>query len=232
MWRSSRSFAGAALVAAAAAAHAPAQEPFSWQEHTSERLSFLAPTGAGWTLEAEPGALSFGKTELTSAGSPRRHQYLRVIPNRFDAERAAWGERKIADDFRDLEERGMREMGVETGMYRLLSLVRGEETRSGRTLFTMKMVMRGGRSQGWALQRQELYLLFPRDYAATREFYILLLGDFCIPKRCKESDLSVAEMSPVLDQLKLRDVAADAELLEPTPAPSSPEESPRDSRRP
>jgi hypothetical protein len=219
------SIALSALFAAALVTTSAAGQPLTWQEHSLERLSFVAPADEPWTMETGPGEISFNKVELE--GGVRQHnRYLRVMSNTFDEKRAAWSAQRIANDFRELEEEGMREMGVKTGMYRFRSLARGEETRSGRTLYTLKMVMRGGRSQGWALQRQELYLLFPRDHPAKRDFYMILIGDFCLPERCKEPDLSVAELLPMLDQLKLRDEPEGTEETKAaTPSAQQPEDS-------
>ena len=154
---------------------------------------------------AVPAGTSFSHIETTFWGGPKNILYLRVLRNTFGDAFLGWTEEEIADDFRDSEEEGMQLMGVHTGMYSFISLDRGQERRSGRTLHSMKMTTRGGRGVEWRLHRQELYLLFPTDFSETKEFYMFLIGHFCFPKSCKQADLSIDSLLPVLDRFRLKD---------------------------
>jgi hypothetical protein len=205
MLRNALALLASAFIISSATFEAFAEVEFRWHDQTVGRLDFRAPSGANWTREAQGSGFQYNGVERNWLGEPKRMLYLTVLRNSYPGELADWTEQEIADDFRDSEEMGMQAMGVQTGMYSFMSLLRGNEKRSGRTLYTMNMVMRGGRGVGWRLHRQELYLLFPLDHARTREFYVILIGNFCIRKKCTESDLSVANLLPMLDQLKLRD---------------------------
>lgn len=187
----------------ATAAWTGAALSFEWRRDSVGRLHFDAPSGPDWSVERRQSSVEFIKAERSFLGGPKRLRYVRVIRNSFPESLDGWTEQEIADDFRDSEEMGMQLMGVQTGMYEFISLRRGEEPRSGFTLHTMKMVMRGGVRTEWALHRLELYLLFPSDFASTREFYNFLLSDFCVPKSCKTKNLSVEELKPVLDRLEV-----------------------------
>jgi hypothetical protein len=122
--------------------------------------TFTAPADQGWQMER--GAQHEEEVILTKEVGPIvvRMAFLMILVPDSMRSRAA---EVVADDFRELEERGMLEQGVQPGLYQLNNLVKGERTLGDRVFYTMTCETVGTSPGRYQSQSAALYLLFPKS---------------------------------------------------------------------
>lgn len=177
-----------------------------WRRASLKSLSFILPSGDGWQTEKgkdEIGAVRFRKTQT---GSTTGFSYVQVIRNTFDGSISAWTTKQIADDFRASEVQRMQYEGNSpTGLYKLVSVKTGQEKHSGLELYFIKNTKKGMVRTGPFYEKQNFYMFFPKNYAQSREFYIVLLGTSCSGEmKCSLKSLSISELLPILSYLEFK----------------------------
>lgn len=86
------------------------------------------------------------------------------------------GEQEAADDFRNMEERGMIMKGEWEGEYELRDVTKGAVTIAGKKLYTMSYKQMNGRLFGKsAVSESTLYVYFPADFSDRHVFYMIII---------------------------------------------------------
>lgn len=175
-----------------------------WKRATLKNFKFILPTGGGWQSKRVDGQIRTHLETRMRNGTVEVH-YITVIHNQFPPGRAAWNQKDIADEFRNMEITGMKTLGVNTGQYKLRSAKLGQEKRSGLMLYTLKNLKQGSPVGAGFNEKQNFYMLFADNYAETQDFYIVILGNICFGRpACALSSLSVDGLLPMLTELSFR----------------------------
>lgn len=181
-------------------------ETARWRRTSIKKLSFIVPVGKVWQREKGNDQITAMRVNENQSSSAIEVSYVRVLRNTFDRSISTWTAKQIADDFRAREVQRMRYEGNSSGgMYKLVSLETGQEKHSGLDVYYIKNVKQGRSTAKPFYEKQHFYMVFPRNYTQSREFYIILIGNSCSGiKQCSPKSLSVSELLPILSHLEFK----------------------------
>ena len=164
-------------------------------------LTLQFETSSDWQIEEDQSEINLTRI-IDARSKPKSVEYIQIRRVPFTGF-SGWTAEQIAADYRLGEVNNMQEQGIKTGQYNFLDLEMGKEAHSGQTLYFMKNIKTFPKGANVALERQELYLLFPSDFSSKQRFFLVLLGIVCIPKNCTQNDLSLTNILSVIDSLAL-----------------------------
>jgi len=106
---------------------------------------------------------------------------IQVWQNTIKPEGWHLSEEEIANDYRRMEEKIMKEEGVEKGQYKLENLKWDTITLGTKKLYTMNYTKLIGKTLGGFTEKATLFLYFPPDFNKNHDFYMFLLS-FLYPR--------------------------------------------------
>lgn len=186
--------------------------PATAQDMVERRIGNLAvtfPTGDGWHLEErEPGTWVSGRLRKNANGDPVYLHTILAEQLRFPASFHDWLPIEVATDYFLWEIDALKANCGEGGDYDLLDLDVREDTRAGHTLHVLRSVKDYREPWHPMLEKeaQELYLLFPADFATSTTVYKVYIAANCFFEGCTVDDLDLSELTPLLDEI--RDLSA------------------------
>lgn len=104
---------------------------------------------------------------------------------------SSWSAGQVAEDYLNGEVADMKEKGVQTGLYELHDIQKGESSVNGNNLYTLSYKQRGGKWFPSNLYANAiLYLYFPATYEKTRRFYAFHYQEFIKSGQQEFADLA------------------------------------------
>ena len=187
----------AALIAAAGAGLA--QDTGGWTTYRVGDMEMSLPSGANWTVKQDEASLLVGKADFLPYGARQRILSVLVVPHSYPEVFDDWIAEEIAMSYREWEVSDMRA----NAPFDLDAVEFGEEVQAERTFYFLKFfqISRDPAVSGWSEGRQELYLVFPPDYAQKRIFYKMFFLALCVHPNCGRDDLDVSYLKQTLDSL-------------------------------
>lgn len=185
-----------------------AAEP-DWVEHRLGDLGVTLPEGDGWEVsKLEGGGLMSLRVQRNAAGDPILLDGIifeaQQLPDIF----SDWLPVEVATDFLLWE---IENMQVDNTEFDLSEIDVYEETHGAQTLHVLRNVkdFYNPRYVNHELEAQELYLVFPRDFAETTTVYKIYMTADCFFEDCMVDDLDLSGMYPLLDDIRDYSAATD-----------------------
>jgi hypothetical protein len=210
-------FVSVALVLASCVSVTPVGAPISGGTTVDAGYyTVKSPPEKGWGVQVdkEKGIVKFQKvkwwrtfnllkfvsgTLASDTGEKVGSTVIQIFRNGITEGRGPITEKKVADDFRNNEERIMMEKGVKTGFYKLIgNIVKDSTTVDGRKLYSMIYAVK---LSGQHRQEVAFYLYFPPDFKEKHIFYGFLINEAYRPTYI-EADLE--QIFPVIKSFEMK----------------------------
>lgn len=201
----------AAALALTAVAPGFVKEP-AWIEQRVGDLGVPLPAGRDWTRsERADGTLIASRVQRDITGDARLLHLVLVEAQTVSPAFAAWPPELLGAQYLQWAIEDLTRDGVETGQFVLPLSQVGVERHGGRRLHVLRTVK--DYIEPWhpdlVREAQELYLVFPPDFAEQMTFYKILLTADCFFETCDTGDLSLSPLYPMLGMLRLYAAPAD-----------------------
>jgi hypothetical protein len=142
------------------------------------------PPGENWEIQKakEKGMVTFLKLKKwLFTGRVLGSTTIKVFRNEIAPQGWHLSEEEIANDFRNNEEKIMREEGVKNGLYELEDVTKSIESEGDKKLYAMSYKITrdlpGGGAAARRAQEAVLYLYFPPDFKVRHIFYGFLISE-------------------------------------------------------
>ncbi len=170
------------------------------------------PPGGNWEIQIakEQGMVTFLKLKKwLFTGRVLGSTTIKVFRNEIAPQGWHLSEEEVANDFRNNEEKIMREEGVKKGLYELEDVTKSIESEGDKKLYAMSYKIKrdlpgGVWEHGAAAHRAQeavLYLYFPPDFKVRHIFYGFLISEDY--ERGSFAKVDLAQIDPVINSFQI-----------------------------
>jgi hypothetical protein len=175
----------------------------------ADSYTVASPPGGNWEVQIEKDMITFLKLKKWWTGRVLGSTLIKTFRNEVSPAGWQMSEEEVASDFRNNEEKIMREKGVKKGLYELTDVQKGMETVGDKKLYAMHykktIDLPGGvwehGSAAHRAQEAVLYLYFPSDFKVRHIFYGFLISEDYEQGSLVKIDLS--QIYPVINSFRI-----------------------------